>query len=478
MKIKIVNDRGTDQDLYLLLTGDKQTGISGIIPNTSVKLSDLLTTNPNLELDIESIEGARLYVGYGAFPANNAPIPDGEQYYGWIEFAKKSSENKVWLNLSNVDITGLPLTLSGTDTANNAFTLGYKKSITDIIATMKTTVLHPDTNAKPAYITCATGQPKIVGPNGAPNSYASYDSYINDLNTNKASLVITSDTPKGGSPKIFTGSFMNVQNGTEVMISLKSAEGDTFEVLKSQFTTEICYRCDGGTLIYNGATVDQNQSPQDTNDKMYANSTFRNILIGINEGYFTVAGPNKSIDFPGEVPFSTGQGSDYAKVLHENSNSYGFPYADSNLKVLITSSLSDTITMNICTDTEAKGYNRNTDNSANQPTSGEFQFGIGANSSSLGMITIGGWRYIANNKGGYGGFLPTLTEWTKMTFEGPDKHIWIKTTVDGFISADNCFNTGTPTYNNKVLTWGAGVEWKSGTESPEKPTTVSELANA
>jgi len=117
MKIKIVNDRGTDQDLYLLLTGDKQTGISGIIPNTSVKLSDLLTTNPNLELDIESIEGARLYVGYGAFPANNAPIPDGEQYYGWIEFTKKSSENKVWLNLSNVDITGLPLTLSGTDTA-------------------------------------------------------------------------------------------------------------------------------------------------------------------------------------------------------------------------------------------------------------------------------------------------------------------------------------------------------------------------
>jgi len=478
MKIKIVNDRGADQDLHLLLTGDKQTGISGITPNTSVKLSDLLITNPTLEIDIESIEGARLYVGYGAFPSDNAPIPDGVQYYGWIEFTKKSSETEVWLNLSNVDITGLPLTLAGTDTANNAFTLGYKKSITDIIATMKTTALQPATDANPAYIICATGQPKIVGPNGAPNSYASYETYINDLNTNKAPLVITSDTPKGGSPKVFTGSFMNVQNATDVMISLKSAEGDTFEVLKSQFTTEICYRCDGGKLIYNGVTVDQNQSPQNTNDKMYANSTFRNILIGINEGYFTTAGPNKSIAFPGEVPFSTGQGSDYAKVLHENSNSYGFPYADSNLKVLITASPSDTITMTICTDTEAKGYNSDTDNSANQPTSGEFQFGIGANSSSLGMITIGGWRYIANNKGAYGGFLPTLTEWTKMTFEGPGKHIWIKTTGDGFIAADNCFNTGTPAYTDKVLTWGAGVEWKSGTDSPAKPITVSELANA
>jgi len=259
---------------------------------------------------------------------------------------------------------------------------------------MKTTALQPATYANPAYITCATRQPKIVGQNGAPYSYASYDNYINYLNTNKAPLVITSDTPKGGSSKVFTGSFMNVQNGTDVMISLKSAEGDTFEVFKNQFTTEICYRCDGGTLIYNGATVDQNQSPQNTNDKMSANSTFRNILIGINEGYFTAVGPNKTLDFPGEVPFATGQGNDYAKVLHENSNSYGFPYVDFNLKVLITASPSDTITMTICTDTEAKGYN-----SVNQPTSGKFQFGIGANSSALGMITIGGWRYPENKDG-------------------------------------------------------------------------------
>ena len=477
MKIKIVNDRGIDQGLYLLLTGNKQTGISGITPNTSVKLSDLLITNPTLEIDIESIEGARLYVGYGAFPSDNAPIPDGEQYYGWIEFTKKADETEVWLNLSNVDITGLPLTLTGTDTANNAFSLGYKKSITEIISIMKTTALQPATETNSAYITCTTGQPKIVGPNVSPNSYASYNTYINNLNTNKTPLVITSDTPDGGTSKVFTGSFMNAQNDTDVIISLKSAEGDTFEVLKNQFTTEICYRCDGGTLIYNGTTVDQNQSPQNTNDKMFANSTFRNILIGINEGYFTVGGPNKSLDFPGDVPFATGQGSDYAKVLHENSNSYGFPYADSNLKVLITALPSETITMNICTDTEAKGYNSDTDNSANQPTSGEFQFGIGANSSALGMITIGGWRYKANKDGAYGGFLPELTEWTKMIFEGPEKYIWIKTTGDGFISADNCFNTGTPTYTNKVLTWGAGVEWKSGTESPTKPTTVSELSN-
>ncbi|WP_298882724.1 beta-1,3-glucanase family protein [uncultured Polaribacter sp.] len=472
MKIKIVNNRGTDQDLHLLLTGDKQKGVKGITANKSVKLSDLISTNPKLEIDIESIEGARLYVGCGAFPSDDAPLPDGDQYYGWIEFTKKATGAEVWLNLSNVDITGLPLILAGTDTANKAFTLGYKKSIIDIISLMKTAALKPATDKNPAYITCKTGQTKIVGPNGSPDSYPSYKTYISNLNTNKTPLTITSDTPKNGKAKVFKGSFMNAVNDTDVMISLKSEEGDTFEVLKSQFTTEICYRCDGGTLIYNGKTVDQNQSPQNTNDKMYANSTFRDILIGINEGYFTIKGPNKSIDFPGQVPFSTGQGSDYAKILHENSNSYGFPYADSNLKVLITAIPSDTITMTICKDDEAKGYNDDTTNSPNQPTSGEFQFGIGANSQSLGMITIGGWRYPADSLGAYGGFLPTLTEWTKMNFEGPNKYIWIKTTGNGFISADNCFNTGAPTYSDKkVLTWGADVKWVSGTDSPSKPTT-------
>lgn len=471
MKIKIINNRGTKEDLYLLLTGDKQKGITGITPNTSVKLSDLLKTNPTLEIDIESIEGARLYVGYEAFPSDNAPIADGDQYYGWIEFTKKATGTAVWLNLSNVDITGLPLILAGTDTAKKAFTLGYKKSVIDIISMMKTSALKPATDKNPAYITCKTGQIKVVGPNGDPDSYASYKSYINTLSINETPLTITSDTPKDGVPKVFKGKFLNAKNDKDVLISLKSNEGDTFEVLKGQFTTEICYRCDGGTLIYNTKTVGQNQSPQDTNDKMYANSTFRDILIGINEGYFTTKGPNESIDFAGQVPFSTGQGSDYAKVLHENSNSYGFPYADSNLKVLVTALPSETITMTICKDTEAKGYDDNTKDSPNQPTSGAFQFGIGENSSSLGMITIGGWRYPADENGAYGGFLPTLTQWTKMNFEGPDKFIWIKTTGDGFISADNCFNTGTPTYNNKkVLIWGAGVTWNSGIDSPTKPT--------
>jgi fumarate hydratase class II len=33
MKIKIINNRGAKEDLYLLLTGGKQKGIKGITPN-------------------------------------------------------------------------------------------------------------------------------------------------------------------------------------------------------------------------------------------------------------------------------------------------------------------------------------------------------------------------------------------------------------------------------------------------------------
>lgn len=468
MKLKIVNDRVDNTELYLLLTGDKISNIKGLTANTSVKLSDFISNNPQMEIDIDSIEGARLYVGYGTFPTDNAPIPNGDQYYGWIEFTKKSDGTVVWINLSNVDITGLPIILSGKDSQNQPFTLGYKKSIIDIIAEMKSNALIPATSNNGAYITCATGQIKVVGPNGKPDSYASYATYISNLASNKAPLVITSDTPKNGEPKIFTGSFLNAVNDDDPIISLISAQNDTFVVNKSQFTTEICYRCDGGTLLYNGETVNQNQSPQLTNDQLYANSTFRNILIGINEGYFTTSGPNQSIDFPGDIPFATGEGSSYAKILHENSNSYGFPYADSNLKVLITANPSEIITMTICEDNVAKGYNGNTDNSSNQPTTGDFQMGIGAGSGNLGTITIGNWRYLPTPEGAYGGYLPTVNDWTKMYFSGPDTYIWFKTTDAGYVYAEGCFNS-TPTFINKVLTWGANVKWNSGVVSPTKP---------
>ena len=474
MKIKIANDRADEDSIYLLLTGDDITGLTGIEALKSVKLSDFKSSNPSMEINMTTIKSGRLYVGYGAFPEDGNPVPESDQYYGWIELTKTASDTGVWINLSNVDLTGLPIALAGTDTDNKAFTLGYKNPMTSIISSLQdNALLQPiDTNA--ANITCATGQTKILGPNKSPDSYPSYTSYIEELSSNSAPLSITSDTPKDAPAITFTGSFLDAQTDNDPIISIQNEDGSKkIQVLKSQFTSNICYECDGGTLIFNGTTVPQNQSPQNTNDKLYCNSTFRNILIGINEGYFTKSGPNNSEDFPGDIPFGTGDGSQYAKVIHENSNSYGFPYADSNLKVLIQGDPSKEITMTICKDTEAKGYDNNEDKTPNQPTSGTFQFGIGAGSAELGMITIGNWRYPATDEGAYGGYLPTLTSWTKMHFSGPDTYIWIKTTGDGSVSADGCFNS-TPFFNKIkdteiVLTWGADVKWNDGVPSPAEP---------
>jgi hypothetical protein len=74
---------------------------------------------------------------------------------------------------------------------------------------------------------------------------------------------------------------------------------------------------------------------------------FRNLCIGINEAYFTANGPNDSWKFSSDKPFQNGQGNVYAQIMHESSNSYGFPYADSNLKPLLVASIATPVTLTI-----------------------------------------------------------------------------------------------------------------------------------
>lgn len=89
---------------------------------------------------------------------------------------------------------------------------------------------------------------------------------------------------------------------------------------------------------------------------VYTNSLFRNLCIGINEGYFTAEGPNDSSKFSSEKPFRNSQGNVYAQILHETSNSYGFPYADANLKTLPVAAIDSPITLIILKDYETGDY--------------------------------------------------------------------------------------------------------------------------
>jgi len=487
--ISLNNLRTQDSDyLYLMLTADTTQTYSGdLTPGECMSWTDFATKYPTLSFNTEYIAAGRLYIGYGAFPA--APVPNGTQYFGWIEFTRLTTDTCVWINMTNVDMVGLPLAIAGTNAGEaSQWSLGYNTPVTSLISAIKEQAL---TGSDPslAEITCVTEKQgysptKIVAPDICPESYSSYDTYIASLRAASAQLVITTDAPSGASAKIFTGSFVPVPGDidpnnepvTDIAISLTSGENDTFQIETGQLTSNICYQCDGGTLIYNGITVPQNQTTLPlTADEVYANSTFRNIMIGINEGYFSATEVNYSANYPYLVPFASKEGSVYAEVVHSNSNSYGFPYADSNLKVLISSSLTAPITLTIMTDDAGYGYTAQPENGGNQPQSGQYQFGIGAGSQALGSIQIGNCTYLPTDQGAYGGFLPTLNEWTQMYFTGPNQYIWFKTTGNGFITGGDCFDcggtpyTGTIAFTNDVLEFPANLSWNPAKQSPTKP---------
>jgi len=486
--ISLNNLRSGDEcHLNIMLTADESAPYRGQLTlGKSMCLAALRIQFPDLRFSIDYISAGRLYIGYGVLPA--APVPNGKQYYGWIELTHGQADACVWINLSNVDIVGLPLALCGFTPSKACWSLGYRRSITAIISDLKERALIGE-NPKGAMIHCTTEKAnyspsKIVAPNIASDSYASYSAYIAALREANARLIITTDTPFGGTAKIFTGSFVAAppspgrESPTNTAISLTSAEGDTFVVHIGQLTSAIIYGCGGGTLIYNGHSVSQNQAASSTTptpEEVYANSTFRNIMVGLNEGYFVTTGDNYSANFPYLTPFHRGHGSSYADIIHANSNSYGFPYADSNLKVQIQASPTDPITLTIATDDTPTGYSPPSPGNGNQPLSGAYQFSIGTGSGSLGTITIGNCAYLPDAQGAYSGFLPTLSEWTRMHFSGPDKYIWFKTTGAGFLAGVDCFNCGGSPFAGPIVfdeqcaTWPADVSWNPAKSSPLKP---------
>jgi hypothetical protein len=356
---KIVNNRGDETQLNLMLTvASGDSGLEGIEIGKSTVLADFFSRNASHSFSSEKLVSCRLYVGYGTMTPN--PDPNSNQYYGWIEFSRNPNADKgVWLNLSNVDIVGLPLTLSGMSIEGGPFSLGYKKSVTQIISDIKSRALTSQGSA--VVKDCGGGRTKIVAPNIQFPFYRKYDDYLNSLTVAGANLTIVTDTPKAGTSKTFIGSFakgayQSLADGDPIL-TLKS-DSDTFQILKSQFSTEYLYRCDGGQVVFNGKSVPQNQNDDGGTlaPAVYTNSLFRNLCIGINEGYFTADGTNDSSKFSSDKPFQNGQGSVYAQIMHETSNSYGFPYADSNLKTLLVAAIDTPITMTILKDDESGGY--------------------------------------------------------------------------------------------------------------------------
>ena len=472
-----ISSSNNSSDPVTIITSNATIPLSA---ETSFPLS--VFQGDTIDIGMNFIRSGRMYFGYGDLPVNDkgkiAPTPEGNQYYGWIEFSRLSTDNCVWINLSNVDIIGLPIALS-----SSTWSLGYKKSIESIKNDLKT--LYPKAAIS---ADCHT---VIVGPNIDSNPYPSFDDYLNRLYNAEVGLCINSDTLSDGTQKQFIGSFVS---DPSPCISLVSNSGDTFTLMASEFNTDIIYKGDGGKLIYNGSEVDQNQSGS-TDDIICANSVFRNLVIGLNEGYLESnplysKGVNYSLNYSFLNPFgkSGDKGSMYAKIIHENSNSYGFAYADSNLKTLIQSELGESIEIYILKDDDNSGlcYKDDQRSTTNSPTYGSLQFGIGGGSSSLGDIMIGNCNYPASEVGGYGGYLPYVNSWQKMCF-GSNGYIWINCVtmevVDYYMEGGEkkpCLSGAEPTISpisnpkGNVLQWGADISW-IGSKSADDPHDVLKI---
>jgi hypothetical protein len=77
---KVVNNRGDETQLYLLLTATSDTGLEGIELGKSTLIKDFFAGNPSHSFSAETLVGSRLYVGYGAMP----PAPDPNSVVLWL----------------------------------------------------------------------------------------------------------------------------------------------------------------------------------------------------------------------------------------------------------------------------------------------------------------------------------------------------------------------------------------------------------
>lgn len=482
----IIQNNRTDEEIYVLLTAENMA--KGQQPQHAIPLDQATKLTKDTVVSFETIKSARLYVSLGSI--GPSPKLDDDQYYGWIEFSKTDKDGTLWINLTSVDIVGLPLALSGTENGK-PFNLGTRLP-------MKVPMDDPHefsligalekifTKEQPvkALVPCQKGYMKVLSPVHAPECYASFTPYLTRLCQANAPVSITSDAPARTSAVTFKGHFTDpAKNKNNNVMELKDDNGNTITIDDKNLTTKTLYQCAGGTYLYNGKPKDFNIAIQKNGPhaglKKILNSVIRNILVGFNEGYFSENGPNDSEYFSGMKPFEHG-GNQYAQVIHQYTNSYGFPYSDGNLKTLIQADATKTVTLHVLKDTQTGYY----EEYPVQPSTGLYQFGIGGGSMTLGPIKINGFTYEPDDKGAYGGFLPYLPEWTKMEFTGSgdaqNSYIWIK---NGDVVEGNCLTghhiwingSKPPKDTDKApegytnLVWGANLKWQSGATPPPPP---------
>ena len=232
------------------------------------------------------------------------PAPDDPYDYNILEFNDTSQSGKpgpIWIDLTWVDSSGVPLALTGDSITGESFQSGYAKSAIDITNNLSAI-------APKAVIQTNGTLSRVLSPVHAPAAYPSFNPYLQALAQKQTPLSILSDAipaENNGNSMRFDGRFsFDEKGGVALVLTGVDSEGVTWTVTipADQLTSENLYGCAGGTLTVQSSEGYQQtraQNDPDTSDplQIVINSVFREVCKGLNEGKIIPGKSNVNFNF-------------------------------------------------------------------------------------------------------------------------------------------------------------------------------------
>lgn len=318
--LQVVIQNQTGSDVFVQATG---TGGSASIPLAQpLALSNLPLTGGLPSFTIDNLSAGRLYFSRGAvMPAGD--LDPGNPNVASIRY--DSVELTVdgtpfaSANLTAVDQFALAMTLESLDSQGQVLhTLDYRKNAMEVIALLRTlapkAVVPRDANQ--SFV-------RVLSPLKEPDLYPSFDNYVSTLD-GQAIEIAGHFFGNPQSDYVYSG---RIEHGG---VTLTSADKSVNLVIAAaDLNNTSIYRSNGAYMINGKAgSIDQN----DVNAAVY-----RDVMTGLNLGYFSATDPtaNNSANWGPLVPFASSNGNRYADIIYQASDSYGFPFADNKLKVLL-----------------------------------------------------------------------------------------------------------------------------------------------
>jgi hypothetical protein len=267
---------------------------------------------------------------------NNPNLPNYRTRWDKIEWTVDGSQFQC-ANLSSADFFSVPLEISGGKTEDGRTVLGWKEPTASVFAKLKALVNNP--GADPVITGDGPGGiVRVISPSTTANpaAYSSFTPYITareGKTTNIAGHFY-------GNPQSDYNFDATIRNESLVMTGKGPSAGHSIVVDADQLPVQGLYKCDPHF------TVDGNPSWNFAKNDVYC-AALRDVLAGFNLGFIgsSVTNPHTGRPF-GEGPSSSWVNTEskyayagaqpnnptfynqYANVIQQASDSYGFPFGD------------------------------------------------------------------------------------------------------------------------------------------------------